>query len=149
MKNSWLQKLNAFIGTPVWNWLVEFYKRLGGRTPSFFVVISNLGAIAALIGSLPDILEFLNLHVPARWQYHWEMFLKIAGVVAFVIARLPDQRTSVAVDNHGGTTNVLKIADPDKLPFTVASEEKKAKKLVLPEVDVAEINPAVTIMAMS
>jgi hypothetical protein len=98
-------------------YIIEFFKRFGLKTPSFFQVLQTLGIIAAILTGLPAFVEWLNadfgvgVTLPDFWLAIQDKVIAWCGFVMWVVAKLPI------------SDNAMPAAKAeDKLPFT---ENKK------------------------
>jgi hypothetical protein len=117
-------------------WWKESWNRFFGDTPPFFKPIMVLGAVATAIAGIPDALIQMNVQLPSFIKAFADNVIWIAGIVAFVIAKLPVQRPAVGQTEEGGA---IMVTDEKSLPFTADAESKQVLKTepppqVLPEV---------------
>lgn len=89
------------------SFIVELYKRFGLKSPKFFQVIQFIGIIATAIAWVPDLLQYLDIIPNEIYSKTLEVSLKVAGIITWVIAKLPvvDSLKTVATK-------------PENLPFT-------------------------------
>lgn len=121
------------------NFLVELIKRFGGPTPKFFKILQLLGAVAALIGFIPFIIQKLNINLSVNWSNGLQIALQVAGIITAVGTQLTNQSSIAAVTNTG---HQLKATNDNILPFTTIVEKKKlAKNDEIPVVTNVSTNP--------
>lgn len=121
------------------NFLVELIKRFGGPTPRFFKIIQVIGAVAAFVGFIPDIITLLSINLSVHMSNTLQIALKVAGVITAVVAQLVQQGSVAAMTPRG---SVLKATDEKQLPFTAIVEKKKAAKNdEIPVVENVSTNP--------
>lgn len=121
------------------NFFVELIKRFGGPTPKFFKILQILGAVAAFVGFMPDIIDMLNLKLSVNFSNGLQIALKVAGIITAIGAQLTNQNSIAAVTNTG---HQLKATNDNILPFTTIVEKKKmAKNDEIPVVTNVSTNP--------
>lgn len=107
------------------NFLVECFKRLTVKSPTFFKVWKVITGIPVLIIALPNALKILNINLPQIFNDHITTAVSWAATAAFIMAFFPTQSTPIAVDQNG---TPVKQTDTIKLPFTAISEQKAVQK---------------------
>lgn len=105
----------------VWNYIIEFFKRLGAKTPTFFKVLNYLSIATVIVTGLPGILEELGIALPAWAETFQSKAVAIASLIATVLTKLPTD-TPVVTTSAAGTP--LKATDAQTLPFTATAEAK-------------------------
>lgn len=103
----------------VWNYIIEFFKRLGAKTPTFFKVLNYLSIATVIVTGLPGVLEELGITLPAWAEVLQSKAAAIAAIISTILTKLPTE-TPVVGTSAGGTP--LKATNPETLPFTVKSE---------------------------
>lgn len=116
------------------NFFVELILRFFGKTPQFFRIVQVAMLVTALIGFIPEINAMLGIEIPIKFEKTFNLVLKVAGVLGVIFAQIVNQPQLIAKTQTDGT--VLKVTNPEKLPFTAKSEGKVADKLHLPTVEV-------------
>jgi|SRR5687767_7251708 len=117
-------------------WWKESWNRFFGDTPPYFKPIMIIGAVATTISGIPDALVEMNVTLPTVIKVLADKVIWIAGIVAFIVAKLPVQRTPVGQTEEG---KAIMVSDEKALPFTADAESKQVLKAeppveVLPEV---------------
>ncbi len=107
------------------NFLIECFKRLTAKSPTFFKVWKVITGIPVLIIALPDALKILNIHLPQIFNDNITTAVSWASSAAFIMAFFPTQSAPIAVDQNG---TPVKQTDTSKLPFTAVSEQKVVDK---------------------
>lgn len=121
------------------SWIIENFKRLGTKMPSFFKIWAWIGGFALALTSLPQLISQLDafgIKIPDIFNTKVNEIVKIAGSTVLVMSWLTSQSKPVGVDQNG---QVIKATDTQKLPFSAAAEKKIVIKKDIPTV---EINPA-------
>lgn len=120
--------LNA--NNPFLSWLIEMVKRLGQKSPQFFVVLQWIFGIITAITGLPAVISLitttLGYTLPDVFTQFENKTVALCGLVVTFVSALPVQNTSVAKDQTG---QVLKQTDTKKLPFTAKAEAKEAQSV--------------------
>lgn len=110
---------------PLIQWIAEMFQRLISKSPTFFKVWKIIAGIPFLIIALPNALQVLNIHLPQVFSTHIQDIVGWASTAMLFMSFLPTQSTATGVDKDG---NILKKTNEDKLPFTVAQEQKALEK---------------------
>lgn len=103
---------------------VEWLKRYGQESPSFFKWLTAAGVALQLITGVPQLLEWIGVHLPATWGPIVERVLFFVGLAITVVSGATVKTsTAVILEPAGDKTLVVNSA----LPFTAKQEAKKVE----------------------
>lgn len=96
----------------VWAFITELINRFGRKNPVIFNIIAWIGAIATFLTGLPALIESLGINLPEWATALQNKVVAGAGIAMMIIANLPVQSTTKAVEDGA-------------LPFTEKKIEEK------------------------
>lgn len=104
----------------VMNWLIETYKRMALKSPSYFQVFQKIGLIATIIVGIPAFFDELkgfgiNIPLPEQWEAIQSKVIGMAGLVMWLMAKLPVKQPP--------TDNGQPVPKREALPFTSAADK--------------------------
>lgn len=104
-------------------WFIEFYKRFGLKTPKFFQVLQIVGIIAAIVGFIPDALQYLEVTTTPIIDRYVSLAVKVAGGITWLISKLPavNANTVAFHSNSLPFTEKKKIEGKEPTPATTAA----------------------------
>lgn len=92
--------------------LQELFNRLGKKNPTFFKVLSWIGAAASLVSGLPEFIQWLGVtNLPDWFTVLENKAIGIAGFVMFLMANLTVNKDSIP-----------EVQQQVKLPFTAKQD---------------------------
>ncbi len=108
---------------------IEFFNRLGRKSPKFFRILQLIGASLTFAGYIPSMLQrWFGLEVPGPTITMCEDIAKYASGF-FAASLLPATSQVVAQTDEG---SAVKVTDEKKFPFTANAEKKKIDESVPP-----------------
>lgn len=103
------------------SWLQEMFLRFSTKSPKFFVIWQWISGVITAISGLPAFLTQLGVVLPPSLMIFENKVVGAAAAAVLFMSLMPAQGTITKTDTNGAP---LKTTDPEKLPFTNASEKK-------------------------
>lgn len=116
----------------VWEFLLEFYKRMALKSPKFFQILQTIGMIAAIVTGLPLAIQQFEMFTGIKVfeslpEVVNSTFIRVVffcGVIVKIMAKLPvvyPTQTNTPVSKSDGST----VAKSEALPYTANVTETK------------------------
>lgn len=109
---------------PLILFLAEIFKRIGKKSPFFFVIWQWISSAALAITGIPWFLTQLGVHLTGVLADVENKFVAFGAGLVLFFSLMPVQGDTVAADQSGVA---LKQTPQDALPFTAKHENEKVK----------------------